>query len=200
MKSFLYIIFTGLVFLVFGLVIKLSPSNEISESAGEAELLIANSRLYAQEHAYDRSLQQLEMAIETIESIEQDLDEESVKNIDKALVALKKVYEEIKSHDLNNDDMNRAFTKTMNALTFAELKITEHLLETDDFHEAKAVLKSGMIHIKNALKFVDKGHKSYELHIYAEIDSLLSHPELSKAQVAHELEKMLKELNTLVEE
>lgn len=189
-----------LVSLCFGLLNKLTPSHELTDGASEAELLISNSRLYAKEHAYSRSLHQLDLAIETIVEIEQNLDKESRENIDKAVSELRKVYTEIEDHKLVNTDMNNAFTKTMNALTYAELKITEHFIETEDFHAARAALKAGMIHMENALKFADKGHKSYELQIYTEIDSLLQHSLLSKVEIVAELEKMLEELNTLVED
>lgn len=200
MKAFYYILFVAVTIAAINFSSKLMPSNTISEAAEDVDLLIANSRLYAKEHAYKRSLHQLDLAIKTIQEIEQDLDEDSQKTIDKAVRELEFVHQEISKHQLKNTDMNHAYTKTMNALTYAELKITEHFIETDDYHEAMAALKSGMIHIENALKFVDGGHKEYELHIYAEIDSLLEHPELGKEEIVKELEKMLGELNTLVED
>ncbi|MFY0599796.1 MAG: hypothetical protein JXR03_08985 [Cyclobacteriaceae bacterium] len=200
MKLIYYLLFLTVLIGIFKVATVLFPTNAISNAAGEADLLIGNSRLYAKEHAYERSLHQLELAIETITEIEQELDAESQKTIDRALEELHTVQKEIEEHKLDNTDMNHAFTKTMNALTYAELKITEHFIETDDFHDAHAALKSGMIHIKNALKFADSGHKAYERHIYAEIDSLLQHPELGKKEIVNELEKMLAELDQLVEE
>lgn len=199
MKLFLYFLFIILVLGSFELIRILVPSNKVTEASAEADLFISNSRLYAKEHAYGRSLSHLEMAIKSINDIEHELDPDARKTVDKAINELNVIYEEIKEHKLNNTDMNHAFTKTMNALTYAELKITENLIESDDYHKAMVALKSGMIHIENALKFADKGHLAYELTIYSQLDSLINHDDLSKKEIVAELDKMLSELNDLIE-
>ncbi|MFT6866528.1 MAG: hypothetical protein ACJA08_001359 [Cyclobacteriaceae bacterium] len=200
MKQFLYILFILAVVGSIEVLHLLFPANKVTEAAKDADLFISNSRLYAKEHAYERSLLHLELAIKSIEDMEEKLDAEARKTVDKAIKELRLIYLEIKEHRLDNTDMNHAFTKTMNALTYAELKVTEHLIESDDYHNAMVALKSGMIHIENALKFADKGHLAYELEIYTQLDSLIDHSEMSKKEIVFELDKMMAELNYLVEE
>ena len=199
MKALLYILFIGLFFGILYCISYLFPPDPLVHSALEADRLLGNSRLYAKEHAYHRSLSHLDMAIKAIEDIEQNLDVESQGTIELALVDLKKVSREIKMSKPMDENMNHAFAKALNALTFAELKVTEHFVESGQYDEARVAMKYGMIHIQNALKFVGDEDKDYELHIYSEIDSLVRSKTKDKKAILKELEQMESELNSLVE-
>ncbi len=198
MKGFLYIVFIGFVLGVFFLISYLIPSDPLLDSAREADRLMNNSRLYAKEHAYRRSLSHLDMAVRAIKEIEQKLDKEDHEIIEVALKDLKKVSNEIKMRKPVDSDMHHAFAKALNALTYAELKVTEHFVETDQYHEAKVAMKYGMIHIQNALKFVGSEDKEYEMHIYNEMDSLMKDESKDKKAILQELERMESELNDFV--
>lgn len=200
MQVFKYLLFICACGGLFYGISHLFPTDPLLDSALEADRLMNNSRLYAKEHAYQRSLSHLDMAIKAIEDIEQNLDAESQGVIELALDDLKKVSEEIKLHQPVDEEMNQAFAKALNALTFAELKITEHFIETDQFHEARVAMRYGMIHIQNALRFVSSEDVDYELHIYSEIDSLVRDKNMDKKAILKELEKMESELNHLVED
>ncbi|WP_258103521.1 hypothetical protein [Marinoscillum sp. MHG1-6] len=200
MKFFQYL---SLTIAFFGCLYAISffmPHHSVIEAAEDAETLIGNSSTYAREHAYNRSLHHLELAINAIKDIEQYLDSTDQRTIDKAIADLEKVHLEMKGDSLIEKDMNHAFTKAMNALTYAELKVSEHFFATDEYHEAMVALKYGLVHIQNALRFVDRGHMAYELHIYQEIDSLIEHSDLPKHLILEELDKMVSELSVMVEE
>jgi hypothetical protein len=200
MKAFQYLFFIASCFGILYTIGQISSANNPVESALETDRLISNSRLYAKEHAYRRSLAHLDMAIRSIEDIEQKLDDSSKAVIDIALKDLKKVSNEIIMKKPVDEDMNNAFAKALNALTFAEIKITEHFVESDQHHEARVALKYGMIHIQNALKFIDNEHRGYELQIYRQIDSIIKRKDLDKKIIISELERMSQELNDLVTE
>lgn len=167
----------------------------ITEDAVEPDLHLSNSKLYFQEHAHERSLQQLRSAIDAIREIEQEIDEESKNKVEKAVQELEVIYDEMSHGNFDMEKFNDASVKALNALTYAELKITEHFVESHDQAKAKLALKYGMLHVKNALMFSQGKKKEYEIHIYSEIDSLVENQALTDAEVIEKLEAMLQELD-----
>ncbi|RED98015.1 hypothetical protein [Marinoscillum furvescens] len=167
----------------------------ISEEAVEPDLHLSNSKLYFQEHAHERSLQQLDAAIDAIREIEQDIDEESRKKVEASVVELEEIKDEMAHGNFDLQKFNDASVKALNALTYAELKITEHFVESHEKSKAKLALKYGMVHVKNALMFSQGKKKEYEIHIYSEIDSLMENQSLTDQEIIDKLESMLKELD-----
>lgn len=198
MQAFKYILFIGAIICAMILLSFVIPTNPLIDSALEADRLINNSRIYAKEHAYRRSLSHLENAIRAMEDIQQNLNADEQETIEVALQDLRKVSNEIKMKKPLDMDMHLAFAKALNALTYAELKVTEHLIESDQYNEAKATMKYGKIHIEHALNFINSKDKEYELHLYQEIDSLLRDKSKNKETILKELGQMEAELNTFV--
>ena len=192
--------------ILFGGVYAFTKWREHSEVAlltGEAvkpDLLLDNTKKYLKEHAYDRSLTQLDQAIAAIRNIEADLDAESTRILEVSIVELEKVRMEMEMDSLVKEDMDDAFSKALNALTLAELKISEVLIQQDHPRDALIALKYGMYHVKNALKYSEGSKKEYEIHIYEELDSLLENRHLSEQELISRLERMIAELDTLVED
>ena len=177
--------------------------SEVALLTGEAvkpDLLLDNTKKYLKEHAYDRSLTQLDQAIAAIRNIEADLDAESTRILEVSIVELEKVRMEMEMDSLVKEDMDDAFSKALNALTLAELKISEVLIQQDHPRDALIALKYGMYHVKNALKYSEGSKKEYEIHIYEELDSLLENRHLSEQELISRLERMIAELDTLVED
>jgi len=172
----------------------------LTEEAVKPDLLLDYSKYYVKEHAYERSLKQLDQAIEAIRNIEADIDTESQRILEVSIVELEKVRMEMEMDSLVKEDMDRAFSKALNALTLAELKISEVLIQEDHPQDALIALKYGMYHVKNALQYSDGAKKEYEIHIYEELDSLLENRSLTEAEMIERLERMISELDTLVED
>ena len=172
----------------------------LTEEAVKPDLLLDYTKLYLKEDAYDRSLSQLDYAIAAIRNIEADLDDESNRILEVSIKDLEKVKMEMEMDSLVTQDLNIAFSKALNALTLAELKISEVLIKSDHPRDAIVALKYGMYHVKNALKYSEGSKKEYEIHIYEEIDSLLDNRSLSQQEMIDRLEIMIAELDTLVED
>ena len=162
------------------------------------DIYLDNTKQYAKEHSYERSISQMEDAIEAIRKIEPELDEASQAMLESSIEDMMVVYEELKNDTLVMEDLNQAFSKALNALTIAELRVTEFLLENDQSSEAIIALKYGMYHLKNALRFTEGHKKEYEAHIYDEIDSLLESRDLDHDAMIERLEFMIAELDSLV--
>lgn len=160
--------------------------------AVDPDLLLSNSRTYVKEHAYGRSMENLDLAIKSIRDIEGDLDEESTRLLEEAVSDLELIKIELEGDSLNLEDLNVSYSEALNALTEVEIKVTKALLETDHGREAMVALRYGMMHLKNTLKYTQGAKKNYEIHIYEEIDSLL------ESDVPHDL--MLEKLNIIIAE
>lgn len=201
MKLFGYLAFSGLCFgllYVSSLLFDHSKPPTISKEAIKPDLFLGNSKVYAQEHAYSRSLEHLDKAILAIKNIEQEIDPQSRKTVDKAVHQLQMVHDEIKADTLNVKDMNKAFLNALNALTYAEIKVTEQYIASHDLDKAKVALKYGMLHLKNALKFSQGKIREYEIQMYAELDSIIENQHLSDDEIIARLEHLLSRLDTLV--
>lgn len=152
------------------------------------------------EHAYERSLMHLDEGINAIREIEQDLDPESKKTVDEAVENLRVIHAEIAGDSLSMKDMNEAFVKVLNALTYAEIKVSEHFYQSEELENAQVALKYGRLHMKNALKYAEKDMRDYEVQLYSEIDSLIENNTFSNEEIIAHLENILAELDSVVAE
>lgn len=201
-KGALYFIIMVLVFGSFAVYTKILDKSKpalLTEQAVEPDLLLDNSKFYLKEHAYERSLDQLDGAIKAIREIELDLDEESRRILEFSISELELVRTEMEMDSLVTEDLNEAFSDALNALTIAELKVSEILLKQNHPKDALVALKYGMYHVKHALKYSQGEKKEYEIHIYQEIDELLEDNSLSEEEMIEKLEAMIHELDILVE-
>ncbi len=201
-KGAIYFVIMLVVFGAFALYTKVLDDSKpalLTEQAVEPDLLLDNSKFYLKEHAYERSLDQLDGAIKAIREIELDLDEESKRILEFSISELELVRQEMEMDSLVTADLNEAFSDALNALTIAELKVSEILLKQNHPKDALVALKYGMYHVKHALKYSQGDKKEYEIHIYQEIDELLENNSLSEEEMIEKLEAMIHELDILVE-
>lgn len=201
-KGAIYFVIMVVVFGAFALYTKVLDDSKpalLTEQAVEPDLLLDNSKFYLKEHAYERSLDQLDGAIKAIREIELDLDEESKRILEFSISELELVKKEMEMDSLVTADLNEAFSDALNALTIAELKVSEILLKQNHPKDALVALKYGMYHVKHALKYSQGEKKEYEIHIYQEIDELLENNSLSEEEMIEKLEAMIHELDVLVE-
>lgn len=201
-KGVTYLIILVIVFGGFVIITRYIDNSKpalLSAKATRPDLLLDNSKYYLKEHAYDRSLEQLDDAIKSIREIEADLDDESKRILEISISELELVRKEMELDSLVTEDLNKAFMDALNALTIAELKISEVLLQHDHPKDAIVALKYGMYHVKHALKYSSGEKKEYEIHIYQELDSLLEDDSLTEEEMIERLEEMIGELDMLVE-
>lgn len=196
----------GIIYLILALVVAagLVFFSKILEKKDhlKPDFFLDNSKIYLlREYDYDRSHRQLEKAIQAMRTLEEGLDKESKKIIETSIDDLELVLEEIENKDLSRADMNSAYVKALNALTYAEIKVSEHLLEENSGKDAIIALKYGMIHLRNAVKYSDSEETAnFEIHIYEELDSLIEHNTLDHDQMQAKLDELLMELDHVVEE
>jgi hypothetical protein len=175
---------------------KIAP---LSSKAIIPDLLLNNTSVYYQEHAINRSIKQLDNVVKAIKNIAIDLDPESKRILDLSIIDLIEVRKEIANDSVDSEHFDDAFSKVLNALTLAELRVSEALLETNHGKEARVALKYAMYHLSNTLKFTTGKKKDYEIHLYNELDSLLENGKLSHDEMIVRLEKMISELDSLIE-
>ncbi|MFT4833436.1 MAG: hypothetical protein ACI83W_001361 [Marinoscillum sp.] len=200
MRALGYIIFVTVILLTFhfvGTFHKNTSPSTLNEEAVKPDLLLSNSRQYYSERSRRRSLHQLSMAIEAIRKIEQDMDDESKTKVDAAVAELDEIRREMSHESFDLEHLNKASIRALNALTYAELKVTEHFVESHETDKAKVALKYGMVHIKNALMYASGSKKDYELKIYEEMDSVLSDGKLTEKEIIEKLELIIEELDNL---
>lgn len=174
-----------------------SEPTTLTNEVIEPDILLSNSRTYFEQDAYHRSMEHLARAIEAIKRIEQDIDEDSKYKVDMAINGLNDIYRSMSQDTFNIDQLNNASIKALNALTFAELKVTEHFVESHELNKAQVALHYGILHIKNALTFAQGYKKEYEIKIYKELDSLIENHHLSDEELIKKLEHMIGELDDI---
>ncbi|MAE87374.1 MAG: hypothetical protein CMB80_31865 [Flammeovirgaceae bacterium] len=177
------------------MVINHSEPVTVTSDAIDPDLFLKNSSKYYNSAAHNRSMEQLLKAIKAIEKIEQEIDEDSRKIVDFAVTDLKEIYSEMRHDTFDINKLNKASVKALNALTYAELKVTEHFVESQDLNNAKIALDYSMLHIKNALRFSEGVTKEYEIKIYSELDSLIQNKHLSDEELIARIQQMLEELD-----
>lgn len=173
-----------------------TPST-LSRAAIEPDLLLSTSRTYFMEHAKSRSVTQLRRAIASIIDIEQDLDQDSRAKVNEAVKKLRGIVKDMSQNDFDVDQLNDASIRALNALSYAELKVMEHYVDSHELDKAQLALKYGMMHIKNAMVYSSGKKKEYEIHIYDEMDSLMENGELSNKEIIQKLESMIEDLDNL---
>lgn len=197
-KGILYLIIA--VVLVVGMIT--IPKFYKSLDPLKTDFYLDNSKVYLlREYDYERSHAQLVKAIESMRELEEELDEQGKFIIETSIKDLDKISEEIENKELSKADLNAAYAKALDALTYAEIKISEHLLEENSSKDAIIALKYGMVHLRNALKYSDSEElKNFEMHIYEELDSLIDNKSLSHDEMKKKLDHLLEELDYIVEE
>ena len=199
-KAILYVLAILAILGGFYAIEKFSP-DEIIPLTGEAvdpDLLLSNSRTYYKEHAYGRSISNLDQAIVSIRNIEEDIDEQGKALLEEVIIDLEIVKKELEADSLSIEDLNISYSEALNALTEAELKVTRALFESNHDGQAIVALKYGMMHLKNTLNYTSGAKKEYEIHIYEEIDSLLKNKSMPHDQMIKKLDEIMIELDSLI--
>ncbi|MFT6866456.1 MAG: HEPN domain-containing protein [Cyclobacteriaceae bacterium] len=163
-----------------------------------ADMFLKNARLFAKEGAYDRSLFHLQSAVKSLKNLELDVDVESSEYVETAIEQLEDIERELLTDSLKSDDMNAAFSNTMNIISLAELRVSEKYADSNNHDMAIVALKYARLHIKNALDYPNLPNRKLEMHIYYELDSLIKSPEISPVEIDLKIDHMIQELDQLV--
>jgi len=193
------LVFLISILFVVGLFTQTNPGHpSLNDTSAEPDLYLSNVRHYAKEQLAERSLYHLEKAIESIKKIETDIDINSKQKVDEAIAHLEMIYEEIARDSLVSEDLNKAFEFALNALTLAELRISERYAESNNPVQAKVALKYAQMHLKSASQYSDLPNMNLERHIYYEIDSLILSEAMAPVLIAEKIDYFISEMDTLV--
>lgn len=161
------------------------------------DLLLLNSKLYIQEEFYTRSYVNLERAIKKIKRIKSQADPDSQVHIERALIDLEKVNKDMRFGNFSSEDLKASCILALNALTYAQIKLAEEYVLSNEVQKARRSLINGMLHVKNALVFSEGSKKENEINIYIEMNSIVQDDQLTDKTIIAKLEEMLHELEDL---
>jgi len=199
---FFFLLFIGsfMAILHFGGHLLENESPTLNDKAGDPDIHLENTKRYANEHAFDRSMYHLEKAIQTIRIIEEDADVYSGEILEKTIDELLNLKVELATNTLSSDDLNAAIYNALNALTMVELRISESYAETNKLKKAKIAMKYGLLHLEHSMPYSKGSLRKKEVEIYNEIDSMLTSESLYSIDVTFKLSDLITELDSLLKE
>ena len=186
----------SILFLINHYIKSSEPVTLISDST-KPDIFLLNSKLYLVENSPDRGYSNLQNAINLIETMRSEYDEESQVHIDLAMEGLREISSDLENKKVYMHDLNEAYVLALNALTYAQIREAEIYVQKGEMGKAKEALKYAMAHIQNALKFSEGSKKEYEIQIYSEMNSIIEDESLTKEEIFRLLENMLDELEDL---
>ncbi len=199
-RSFFFLVFLIGMLFAFSWYDKTYNPIVLREEAINPDIYMGNAKVYVKDHAQKRSIEQLELAIEAMEDILPEVDEENQVAIGNSIKDIEHVMDEMRGDSLVIEDLNKAFFKALNILTIAELRVSESYVEKDMTTEAQVALKYGMFHLKNALEFSRGNKKEFDGHLYDEIDELMNEDHVDHDELLARLEEMIAEIDAMVKE
>ncbi len=197
------VIFTFLYF--FNRTPEIDQHPSLTASAQMPDFYLKNVDHYEDEELHEMSAFNLEKAIESIWKLEKDVDEKSFQKLEREVLVLEEIHRRLLEDSIDIDEMRSAFEKTMSSLAHAELEIAEMYAETNHLNQANIALKYARLHIKNAMLFHnhywkgDSGQLAIEKKVFQEMDSLLNNESASPVEYSMAIDKMIKEIDEILE-
>lgn len=170
----------------------------LSVEADKPDTYLKTVANHAFNHEFDKCIYHLEKAIESIQTIESDVDQESAELLEGAISRLESVKQEFVKDSLITTDMNAAFEYSLNVLARAELRVSEMYAETNQREFAELALKHARLHVKNAQWQGDAKYEDKEHYVFLEIDSLIQDESISPVDLTIRIDKILKEMDQLI--
>ncbi len=164
----------------------------------ETDLYLGNARHYMKENAYERSVFHIENAKKSLRELEADIDLGSAEQIEKAIKELDLIEAELMNDSLVTEDMYSAFSRTLQTISLAELRISEKYAESNKTEISIVALKYAKLHLKNALNYSNLPDRKHGMQVYEEMDSLIKSPTSSPAELAGQLDHLIKELDVIM--
>ncbi|MDH5608991.1 MAG: hypothetical protein OEY56_05890 [Cyclobacteriaceae bacterium] len=170
----------------------------ISDYATRPDQFLENAYRDLKKHYFKTVLHDIDKAIESMRLIEMDLDKISEDALELAIKDLENIEMEIEKNIIDQEHINHAFTKAMNSLAYAQLRVSETLVEKGEEEHAKQALQFAIEHLQNATKFSDLYELEIEKHIYNSIDSLIENNILDKEALNATVDALLLEMDTTI--
>lgn len=183
-----------------------TPDNPtLNSSAQMPDEYLKGVDFYEQQDRHEMSAFNLEKAIEAIWKLESDVDDESFEKLENAVERLEVIHKSILRDSVDTREIRSAFEYALNNLAHAELEVAEMYAETNHLDQADIALKYAKLHIKNSMLFHDPYWDSnpqklaIEKQVFIEIDSLIKNKAVSPVEYTLALDKMIKEIDEIIE-
>ena len=199
------IIVMFMIFFLFNRKPEIEEHPTLSASAQMPDYYLKNVKHYEEEDRHEISAYNLEKAIASIWKLEKDVDEESFQKLEKAIKRLETIHHSILEDSVDIQNMRVAFDYALNNLAHAELEIAEMYAETNHMDKANIAVKHAQLHIKNAMLFhnpfweADSVQLAIEKHVFEEMENLLENVSVSPIEYTLSLDKMIKEIDQIIE-
>jgi hypothetical protein len=139
-------------------------------------------------------------AVTSIKSIERYTAPDVKKHMDRAIFELDYLSDQLLHGQANEITLNHVFFGAINAVAYAELRISEKELELGGAHQALAHMKTVQILLQRSLYYADTTRpiKNEELKIISHVKSLISEIEKSGTVSEQEFTQINSEIEALL--
>lgn len=178
---------------------------EIHSQASKPDNYLLEAMAYEGENRHAKSAVKIEQAIEAIWALEPGVDDESFEHLEIAIRKLENVHRRILRDTIPYDELLTALEFSLGNLAHVELGVAAKYSASNRTMETRTALKYAQLHLKNILVLHNPNVTdesvilNSELKLLEEIDSLLANKELSQTEYSAALDKMLKEVDVILE-
>ena len=175
-------------------------SPTLNDHAVDPDIHLENTKRYANDQSFNRSLYHLDKAIKAIRILEDDADDYSREILEKTIDELLNLKVELETKTLSTEDMNAAIYNALNALAMLELRISESYAETNKLKKAKIAMKYSLLHLEHSTYYSKGTLREKEVEVYNAIDSMLTSESLNSNDVSLKLSELITEMDSLLKE
>ncbi len=168
----------------------------INEIAVKPDELLEYASETIRKNYYGTSVVQIQKAIKAMKLIKRDTDSTSDIVIEKAIFELEIISKEIANDRIDKDQIYETFVNALNALAYAQLRISRKYVKTDELEEAAYAMNHAIHHLETARHFAKGKRKYREEEVYIKIDSLLNTDLNDKELFINELNRIILEIDT----
>ena len=172
----------------------------LNDHAVDPDIHLENTKRYANDQSFNRSLYHLNKAIKAIRLLKDDADDYSGEILEITIDELLNLKVELETKTLSTEDMNAAIYNALNALTMLELRISESYAENNKLKKAKIAMKYGLLHLEHSMYYSKGSLREKEVEIYNAIDSMLTSESLYSIDVTFKLSELITEMDSLLKE
>ncbi|UXX79655.1 hypothetical protein N7E81_00835 [Reichenbachiella carrageenanivorans] len=161
---------------------------------------LSNARHLIVNGDYRGAVNELEDAMMQMRVIEQYTDSASEAHMDRAVEDLELVEKEIRSDNLIEEDLNRAFFNSLNSIAYACMLMSEHNLDKGENYKALHFMNATFQEMIASLKYVkDDELKHKEEKVIAHVRHILDKMESTKYTYKFDYDLINHELEELIE-
>ncbi len=150
-------------------------------------------------HNMNESYDEVNLAIKSMTEVEQYTDSIANLYIDKAINELVLLRREILKDTVYLEDFNHAFYETLNAMAYANLRLSELEIEKGNLSSAQRFVKTSFVYLKKSLKYSDESKVNKEEKVIDEIREIMKSLKYENNIQELDFEKVNKEMEALLE-